>query len=107
MLSGRYVTDQLSSHWTKNKSGVCLTPGSSGQHIGSLEHLLLFCPALSEARTGIIKLCVAVSSESDDLRKMIHTMLSGQPVVKMMQFILDCSSMPEVIKLTQHSTQEA
>ena len=106
MLSGRYVTDQLSRHWTKNKSGACLIPGCSGQHIGSLEHLLLFCPALAEARSGIIKLCVAVSSESDDLRTIILTMLSGQPVVKMMQFILDCSSMPEVIRLTQHSTQE-
>ena len=106
MLSGRYVTDQLSRHWTKNKSGACLIPGCSGQHIGSLEHLLLFCPAIAEARSGIIKLCVAVSSESDDLRTIILTMLSGQPVVKMMQFILDCSSMPEVIRLTQHSTQE-
>ena len=105
MLSGRYVTDQLSRHWTKNKSGICLIPGCSGQHVGSLEHLLLFCPALADARNKILKLCVTVSAESDDLRKIIHTMLSGQPIVKMMQFILDCSVMPEVITLTQHSTQ--
>jgi hypothetical protein len=106
MLSGRYVTDKLSRHWTRNKSGIYLTPGCSGQHIGSLEHLLLFCPALTEARSGIIKLCLTVASESDDLRNIIYTMLSGQTVEKVMQFILDCSTMPEVIRLSQNSTQD-
>ena len=35
MLSGRYVTDKLSRHWSQNKSGICSLPGCTGQAIGS------------------------------------------------------------------------
>ena len=41
MLSGRYPTDKLVRHWSKNKSCVCLLLGCSGSALGSLEHLLL------------------------------------------------------------------
>ena len=50
MLSGRYVTDQLSRYWTTNKAGLCTIPGCTDQAPGSLEHLLLLCPALSDTR---------------------------------------------------------
>ena len=46
MLSGRYPTDKLVRHWSRNKSGVCLLPGCSGSALGSLEHILLQCPTL-------------------------------------------------------------
>ena len=56
MLSGRYRTDYLSRHWSnRNPSGYCTLPGCVEQ-IGSLEHLLLYCPALADARCGVINL---------------------------------------------------
>ena len=52
MLSGRYRTDYLTRHWSKsNPSGHCLLPGCVGDQHGTLEHILLHCPALSEARS--------------------------------------------------------
>ena len=90
MLSGRYVTDQLSRHWTDNKTGVCSLPTCTGQEIGSLEHLLLFCPALSETRIRVIGLCLSVASEHEELEKIIYTCLFSQnvnvqPVIKLKQ----------------------
>ena len=35
MVSGRYVTDKLSRHWTQNKAGICSIPTCTGQDIGS------------------------------------------------------------------------
>ena len=57
MLSGRYRTDRLVRHWsTTNPTGVCLLPGCSGEEVGSLEHILVYCPALSTVRSDIVKL---------------------------------------------------
>jgi hypothetical protein len=54
MLSGRYVTDYRARHWTQsNPQGLCLLCLIQGHPAtqGTLEHLLLKCPALSQART--------------------------------------------------------
>ena len=51
MLSGRYPTDQLSRHWNQqNRAGYCLLQGCSGKAEGSLEHIILHCPALLSTR---------------------------------------------------------
>ena len=50
MLSGRYGTELLSTHWTQNKQGHCLQPTcfSIGE---TLEHImLLFWPAYKNER---------------------------------------------------------
>ena len=103
MLSGRYVTDRLSRHWTQNKSGTCSIPGCSGQDLGSLEHLLLYCPALSDTRDKMLRLCQAVASEHEHLHFIISSVLSSQSEATVMQFLLDCSPFPAVVYLKQDS----
>ena len=102
MLSGRYITDQLSRHWTGNKLGLCSIPGCSGQEFGSLEHILLSCPALSEARHRISLLIQKVALECEDFRAVLQTALNDQTAELIVQFILDCSSLPAVILLNQN-----
>ena len=54
MLSGRYRTDRLARHWTpSNPNGLCRLPGCEG-HEGTLQHILLQCSALTEARLKVI-----------------------------------------------------
>ena len=101
MLSGRYVTDKLARHWRENSSGICSIPGCTGQDIGSLEHMLLFCPALNEARHRVRQLCHHVSSESEELKTVLSFYLNGQTEDIVMVFLLDCSVLPVVIKLRQ------
>ena len=51
MLSGRYRTDHLVRHWSKtNPTGLCRLPGCTGDMIGDLQHILLYCPALKDTR---------------------------------------------------------
>ena len=106
MLSGRYVTDKLARHWRQNTSGICSIPGCTGQDIGSLEHMLLFCPALSDVRHRVIQLCHRVSSESEVLKNILSFYLNGQTTDIVMQFLLDCSVLPAVIKLRQNGSTD-
>ena len=78
MLSARYVTDKLSRYLTTGSSGLCSIPGCTGSSVGSLEHLLLFCPALSDARNRSIQLCHTVGSESEELKTLLDSALNNQ-----------------------------
>ena len=106
MLSGRYVTDKLARHWRRNTNGMCTIPSCPGTKVGSLEHLLLFCPALDQERSKIKNLCLTVALETSDLNTVIHSVLGSTSAELVMQFLLDCSSLPAVIKLRQASGDE-
>ena len=104
MLSGRYPTDKLSRHWTSNnKSGICSIPGCTGNDVSSLDHILLFCPALSEARFRMTELCNKLASENQDVKNILTDALQNQTTDMAMQFLLDCSSLPAVVLLNQKS----
>ena len=96
MLSGRYRADQLARHWSKtNKSGLCLLPGCSGEELGSLEHILLHCQALAQARDGVIKLWSDFMVPRQYLFPVISTLTQSED--SLMQLLLDPSSIPSII----------
>ena len=104
MLSGRYLTDRLQRHWTENKSGSCLLPACAhSQFDGTLEHLLLFCPSLEKTRAGLLELVSKVSTEDIQISFILKAVFSDPDFKVLMQFLLDCSTMPIVINTTQHS----
>ena len=96
MLSGRYPSDYLSRHWTRNKNGHCLLPLCSGCDApGTLEHILLHCPSLAQCRQKAISLSDILSSE-DHILKTILQIIFEDPNNLLMQFLLDCSALPHV-----------
>ena len=101
MLSGRYNTYQLTRHWTSNVSGICLLPLCTGCDIGSLEHILVVCPALQKTRNRMMKLMYEVANENQYLYHIISWVLSDPNRNTLVQFLLDCSSMPIVINICQ------
>ena len=101
MLSGRYLTDQLARHWTNNRAGICLLKGCTNQALGSLEHILLHCPALHATRQKMMNLCMEVASKYPPVKPVIELVLSSRDNGLKMQFLLDCSCLPPVIRL-QH-----
>ena len=101
MLSGRYLTDQLSRHWTDNSAGTCRIPGCSGQLAGSLEHILLYCPALQTTRTKMVNFCFEIANQSADIQDIVSTVLTSPNHTILTQFLLDCSALPAVINLKQ------
>ena len=104
MLSGRYITDKLSRHWKQNQLGICTIPGCTGDEIGSLEHYLLTCPALIDARSQAVHLCHKVSMEHIKIMNILQSSFINQTPENIVQFLLDCSSFPDIVLLGQ-STQ--
>ena len=94
MLSGRYPSDYLSRHWTKNKLGNCLLPLCHGNNVpGTLEHILLHCPSLAQCRQTILSLANSVSAEDRITKMIFHGILEDPNQNTMMQFLLDCSAL--------------
>ena len=101
MLSGRYQTEDLSKHWTDNTAGLCLLPTCSGLEPGSIEHLLVSCQALQSVRTKMITLAYKAASRSDYIYPIVTWVLSHPDRVVLVQFLLDCSTIPLVISSCQ------
>ena len=98
-LSGRFRTDTLLNHFCKENSKFCqLHP--EDQQLGDLVHHLLLCPALAERRALIFDYWDSLTASSLPCRNIINTMKAA-PVKTFMQFILDCSVLPEVIQARQ------
>ena len=107
MLSGQYRSDWHSRHWSKlNKDGFCpLCPESSTP--GTLEHMLVACPALDEKRMLIFNFWSQQSQYNHHLQNLLQDMLSANMNV-LVQFLLDPSVEAKVISGCQqkHFTLE-
>ena len=107
MLSGRYVTDHRARHWSTVNGGgycqLCLAAGHPSTP-GTLEHLLLKCPALSETRTNAVSMWSAYLSDKPYLLPIIvhHTIGPADKVEHLhVQLLLDPASCPMVISPVQ------
>ena len=104
MLSGRYRTCWLSRHWSGNSSGFCSLPlcSQTSQTPGTLLHILTECEDLSQARLRIFSLWRNFLQDKPALFPIIQKYtLESEPTLYL-QFILDCSVLPDIISATQH-----
>ena len=96
MLSGRYRTDRLTRFWSKsNPRGLCRLPGCTGEE-GSIQHILLFFPALAPSRTKQIKHWSSFLVPRPWLFPVVAHYTLGSPE-QHLQFLLDPSTLPLVI----------
>ena len=103
MLSGRYRSDKLLKHFDKNISGqcsLCICPCE-----GSVEHLLISCPTLSQCRQQQFEMLNDSDKFSDTARTII-TVASTNTVGNFVQLLLDCSALPEVIIACQKESKQ-
>jgi len=114
MLSGRYATDYHSRHWFKtNPQGfcqLCLAARHSsdvgtddvGVALGSLEHLLLKCPALQQTRNTCREIWCSFIADNPVLQSIFPTDSdehgSWEPS---MELLLDPTSYPAAIRSSQ------
>ena len=100
MLSGCYRTDQLTRHWSKsNPEGLCRLPGCSNEK-GTLHHILLSCPALSEARKKSVSHWSAFLVPRPWLFPLVNQFTHGDER-QFLQFLLDPSVLPLVISTSK------
>ena len=96
MLSGRYRSDWHCRHWSKdNKGGDCLLCPEANIP-GTLEHMLVVCPALEEKRTILKNFWAQQSQDNAQLGYLLEDMLSSHAPA-LVQFLLDPSVVPQVI----------
>ena len=103
LLSGRYRTDKLLGHFSNNNTGVCSMCDLGCE--GSIEHLLVFCPSLTQCRQNSFKMLEQSDYFSDTSRTIIFDAYS-KPVTNFVQLLLDCSVLPEVISTCQTSNKQ-
>ena len=100
-LSGRYRTEQLCSKWSANNLGFCQTPMCQGKQIKEdIEHILLHCISLANARARLVDFTLKYSISVPFLRDILLTMTQPNNS-QYLQFLLDCSVIPQVISLRQ------
>ena len=95
MVSGRYRSDMLLRHFDPTKSGNCLTCDETVP--GSLEHLLIDCPALSSSRDVLFKMLYERNDISEPIKTLITDIFLSKNITDIVQLVLDCSVVPVVI----------
>ena len=99
MVSGRYRTEKLCRFWSDNRSGYCKAP-TCHQVIGSLEHLLVVCPAVEPVRARLYQMWLERTVQFPSLHSLILSVLKSPESVKV-QFILEPMAFPLIIFLFQ------
>ena len=101
-ISGRYRTQLLAKHWSSNTEGFCLASSCFEQE-ETVEHILLHCKAYTEHKKGLYSLWL--SAKNLAVRALMLKAFSSEAGY-LLQFILDCSVLPEVIAAVQANGKE-
>ena len=100
-LSSQYPCGQRTRHWSReNPDGWCTYQECFESQVSeSPEHILLHCPAYNSVRTDMVTLCMRTPNHLTHSLVM-QFLLSGSSLT-MMTFLLDCSTIPEIISNCQ------
>ena len=101
MLSGRYRTEELCSHWSVNTNGWCRTNTCKNLNIvEDLDHILTKCKSLNNTRIKLLKFTKSYVSSHPILIPTIELFCDPEHPL-FCQFLLDCSVIPHIISMTQ------
>ena len=102
MLSGRYRCEVLCRHWSSNKAGLCLIPGCEyPRTCEDLPHILLTCKSLITIRTKMRLFFTNFISTRHAISNIVSGFLNSEDPHFQTHFLLDCSTLPEVISCHQ------
>ena len=89
-------------HWThENRQGYCTFPICQlNAQVETIEHMLLSCPAYSSTRKNLIALCARLRHPVSN--SLVIRFLLGNSSQDLLQLLLDCSIIPQVITSAQH-----
>ena len=94
MLSGRYRTQSLRSHFNSESTPCCQLCLSNEPE--NLTHILIECKALESMRNNVM--CGRIKTQQPEI---LITVLESLHDNSTVQFLLDCSVIASVIALTQ------
>ena len=96
-LSSQYKCAQLTRHWSPaNPNGLCTSPQCYEFNVvESLDHILLSCPSYNTTRQNMVNLILKLPNPVS--HKIAVTHLLSKNTFKIMQMLLDCTTIPEII----------
>ena len=97
-FSGRYRSASLTKHWTANRDGLCLAP-TCVDKTETIEHVLVHCEYYSNCKRRLYSLWLSTANKV--VLKLVLEALSSE-CQYLVQFILDCTALPSVIRATQN-----
>ena len=92
LLSGRYRTNDLIKHWNQSQTGLCSAPGCDSKE--TVTHIIIECRAYTNTRQKLLSMWLSTHSQL-----VLQALTSTNEYL--IQFILDCSSLPQVITAKQ------
>ena len=99
LLSGQYRTQALCSHWLPNKDKKCrLSPLCDTDE--DTTHMLKDCQALTPTRDKLLCFTQSYCSDHPIISELAIKLCSSKSPY-FCQFLLDCSTIPEVFQLFQ------
>ena len=100
-LSSQYPCGKLTRHWSAdNPSGYCQYPFCYDEGlVETPEHILLHCPAYVKTRQSLLPLFLKIQHPIS--HSLALSLLTSGPTT-FLQFLMDCSSLPEVISSYQN-----
>ena len=101
MASGRYRTEALCSHWSANKRGTCQLSEACSEMLEDVPHILSTCSALNPTRDKLLSYTREYSSVIPHEIRALLLLLCSPSHNKFCSFLLDCSTLPEVISASQ------
>ena len=103
MLSGRYRSCWLERHWSANNpGGSCSLPICRlNPTPGTLSHILTECKDLDPARQRVLILWSDYLQDYPTIQSVIEKYCFNSEPELFVQFLLDCTVLPEVIVLCQ------
>ena len=98
-LSGRYRVGSLLKHFSRTNSGICELCQIEEE---TLSHLLLpKCPFLQERKELLLVYSMNILQQSTVALEIFEQILTESNSEVFMQFVLDCSVIPIVIRAAQ------
>ena len=87
MMSGRFRTEMFCRYFSlENKEGYCTAPGCN-EVPGTLEHVLVTCPALNYTRERMYHMCLGKTVMFPSLHQLVREILVSDEETKTMFFI--------------------
>ena len=100
LLSGRYRSDTLLSHFHPSNSRTCQLNCDQPDAIGDVHHFLINCSALASRRSLLFEYWDTIAFNYPVCSPIISSIKLG-PEKLLLQFFLDSSCFPEIIRLAQ------
>ena len=107
LLSGRYRCGSLLRHWTPSQeNGCCKLSPLCLRVLEDVPHIIRWCPSLVNVRRGLIDYTFRYSSTLPlELMSLLRRKCNPDSST-FVDFILDCSTDPDVIRICQELSPE-